>query len=74
MRVVVNRCYGGFSLSHEAYLRLRELGNKVALGEEEGRDGKPIGGCLDAWCYDIDRNDPLLLQVVDELGSDKASG
>jgi hypothetical protein len=74
MRIVVNHCYGGFSVSHEAYLRLRELGSKVALKERDGKDGKPRGGYMEAFCYDIERTDPLLLQVMDELGSDQASG
>lgn len=72
-KVVINRCYGGFSLSYEAFLRLRELGCKTAL-EETDVDGKPEGGILEAFCRDIARDDPLFLQVIDELGLEETSG
>lgn len=59
-------------------LRLRELGCKAALEEtdigEKWKDSdkvrKPF---LDSFCHRIARDDPLLLQVLDELSSDEAS-
>lgn len=48
MKLVVNKCYGGFSLSDEAL---------SMLGLEHQ---------YDAW--DIDRNDPRLVKVVETLG------
>lgn len=48
MKLVVNRCYGGFSLSDEA---LSMLGFEYQY---------------DAW--DLDRNDPRLVEVVETLG------
>jgi hypothetical protein len=57
-RIVINRCYGGFGLSMEAEKRYREL----AVPEEKV-----------FWTYDIKRNSPFLLQVIDELGEEIAS-
>jgi hypothetical protein len=59
-RIVINRCYGGFGLSNLAVARYREL----AWIPEESL----------FWTYDIPRDSPILLQVIDELGLEKASG
>lgn len=56
-KIVYNACYGGFGLSEEAEARFAELA---------GRPAPKI-------CYDFDRHDPILVQVVEELG-DAASG
>ena len=45
MKIVVNRCWGGFGLSQEA---LEEIGIK--------------------YDFDVKRNDPKLVQVVERLG------
>ena len=79
-KIVINRCFGGFGLSHKAYLRLKELGNATALGEpdvgEYFSDGsgprKSFEG-MDSFCHDIKRDDPLLVQVVEELGKEASS-
>lgn len=57
MKIVINTRFGGFGLSEEAYARLQELGVK------------------DPWIFyrDENRNNPLLVQVVEELG-EKANG
>ena len=78
--IVINRCYGGFSLSRKAFLRLRELHQKDALEEtdwgEPWCDGsgirEPLGfrGNVGMFCRDIPRNEPLLIQVIEELGVD----
>lgn len=60
IEVVLNACYGGFSLS------------KIALNtynEKRTAEGLPT----QKWEDDIDRHDPLLVEVVRELGS-KANG
>ena len=59
-RIVINRCYGGFGLSNQAAKRYREL---AWIPEEEL-----------FWTYDIPRDSKILLQVIDELGVEKASG
>lgn len=58
MKVVLNKCYGGFSLSKEAceYLNLDDSYN----------------GWYD---WDVDkRTDPKLVECVETLGREKASG
>jgi hypothetical protein len=57
-KVVINRCFGGFSISQEAVNRLAKL--KGVLPED-----------IDS--YDLERDDPLLVQVVEEL-KEKANG
>lgn len=56
-KIVINACFGGFSLSDQALARYRELANPPKDWSE----------------YDLDRQDPLLIQVVEELGK-KANG
>jgi hypothetical protein len=108
MKVVINRCYGGFGLSHEAVMRYFEIKGIIVYPEQE----KGIGSWK-FWTYwlvkpedrieskegeafyamsmedrraynqahsdqnvyprDIERHDPALIQVVEEMG-DKASG
>ena len=74
MKIVINNCFGGFGLSHKAFLRLRELGCKEALaepdygeffsGETEPREERHG---MDCFGDDVLRNDPLLIQVIKEL-------
>ena len=54
MKVVINRRYGGFGLSGRA--------------EELYKERK---GITDPkwWYYNIERNDPVLVELVEELGS-----
>jgi hypothetical protein len=106
MKVVINRCYGGFSLSHLALMRYFELkGIKVYPEQDTGHWGfwtywivKPEDrietkegeafysmSMEDRVAYNkmhseqvvyqhsIARNDPALIQAVEELG-DKANG
>jgi hypothetical protein len=53
MKVVINICYGGFGLTYGAYARYLELTNQKAS---------------DISKRDIARNDPALIQVVEEMG------
>jgi len=61
MKIVINRRYGGFRISREA----RELYCKYSL-----EINKVKGEYHD---FDVDRTDPILIRVVEELG-DKANG
>lgn len=82
-KIVINSCFGGFGISQKALHRMRELGNKYALEEvdfgekyDSGEKRKPWGGEGETGSfhlYGIPRDDPDLVQVVEELGS-KASG
>lgn len=53
MKIVINKCFGGFGLSEKA---------KEILGIDNSFDE-----------YQIDRNDPKLIEVVETLG-DEANG
>lgn len=71
MKVVINRCHGGFGLSHEAIMRYAELKGFENFRVEEygsfsncyfiGEEGFYIS--------DIERTDTILIQVVEELGN-----
>lgn len=52
MKVVINTCYGGFGLSDEAMERY-----KILKGITE-----------EVYYWDIERDDPALVQVVEEMG------
>ena len=56
-KIVINRCYGGFSLSDEAETRYREI----------------TGDYWPLFRWEVSRNDPALIQVIEEIG-DKANG
>jgi hypothetical protein len=58
-KIVINKCYGGFGLSEEA--------TKLYF--------EKIGKTVSKFWYDRDlqRDDPILVEVVEELGSAKAS-
>jgi hypothetical protein len=97
MKVVINKCFGGFNLSYKAMMRYAELKGIKLYAFKDVINGKdirhePWDGKEDALfchystspdpgkindCYfsghDIDRDDPLLVQVVEEMG-DEASG
>ena len=107
--VVINACYGGFSLSHEATLRYLELCGRPVWPEDNKfssltgptywlvpPDGDRVSsGTPENWHEmtpaerqahnqkwedqtfyprDVARDDPYLVQVINELGSEKASG
>lgn len=86
-KIVYNACFGGFGLSDEAIKRYGEIkGLKlVYIVDERYPDEGRLR--LGAWyrdgikddehyfsTYDFERDDPVLVQVVEELGSEKASG
>ena len=60
MKIVINRCYGGFSISKEAELFMADLGNEKATDN--------LGNNSDYREYD--RNDPDLIAAVEELGEE----
>jgi len=102
MKIVINKCYGGFGLSNGAMLRYLELKGVefgmytvqtspfcyVKLDKSEINRDSDCGVTVmlgpqqemreyndDDYFYyaDISRDDPILVQVVEELGS-KANG
>ena len=58
-KIVYNNCFGGFSLSEKAIARYKEIKGSVPD---------------DFYDRDIDRADPALVQVVEELGSEADGG
>ena len=77
MKIVINKCFGGFRLSDKAIDRLKELGYEPPEGcstiEEELIPEKDIFSRAHKYwgLQDIPRDHPLLIQVVEEL-EDKA--
>lgn len=83
MKVVINVCFGGFSVSREAFLRLRKMGNVHAKAEpdygEMYSDGsgprKPFGsGRQGSFLSGIPRDDADLIRVVEEMGDSSWGG
>lgn len=93
MKVVINKCFGGYGLSDIAVQRYAELAGITLYSEPDilgsnnyytvpveeyqrlRKKGKEIGDYSESssayWSLDdIERNDPLLVQVVEELGDD----
>jgi hypothetical protein len=66
--VVVNRCFGGFSLSEEALELARKRGLMIDKWGwfDDDSDGSPLDYVV--------RHNRVLVGVVDELGSERASG
>lgn len=73
-KIVINTSYGEFSLSHAAFLRLRELKQQDALQEEDVAAYWPAGSrpddpYLNQFGTGIPRDDRHLVQVVESLGA-----
>jgi len=59
-KIVYNTCYGGFGLSKEAIARYWEIRGEIPSD--------------DWYAYEVNRGDPILVQVVEELGKDANDG
>ena len=80
-KIVYNACYGGFSISKEAVLLGRKLSGNPSWGDctlagETYSDGSVRDSMFgdDSNYPTLARHDPILVQVVETLGSKKASG
>ena len=76
MKVVINKCYGGFGLSHEAVVKYAHLSGLTLISEQRessviqynyyiaSENGK------NEFFHDslIARNDPNLIKVIEQLG------
>lgn len=85
--VVYNDCFGGFGLSDEAIIRYHELKGVQIYNIKteflsyffyEDLNGRSIAQMQEDdaeqfYCWELDRHDPILVQVVQELG-EKANG
>lgn len=70
-KIVYNKCYGGFSLSKKAVERYFELkGWELWVINANGWE---YYICKDSgeyfFAHELERDDPVLVQVVEELGS-----
>jgi len=65
MRLVLNKCFGRFGLSELAVLKMANNGCDDLVVDQINRSS----------CGDVKaRSNPFLIQVVEELGSEKVSG
>jgi hypothetical protein len=72
-KIVINKSYGSFCISHQAFLRLRELGQQDALAEVDLGAYWPEAAMPNEPSFNqcgklIPRDDLKLAQVVEELG------
>lgn len=58
-KIVYNNSYGGFRLSEQAVLRGREISKHAPIWEEDSA----------GYMLNLPRTDPVLVQVVEELGA-----
>lgn len=74
MKVVINTCFGGFSISKECAERMKELGCLQAKAELEASSKYWYGsGHVGNFEGGYKRTSPYLIQAVEELGV-KANG
>jgi hypothetical protein len=73
-KIVVNACYGGFGLSDEAVMRYAKLA-MINLIRVEGEIKSICHYYKDVVSddnyfspHDLERDDPILIQVVEEMG------
>lgn len=68
MKIAINKCYGGFSVSKEVFTELGIPWDEYGFLDNEvmGIDG---GENYDAW-----RAHPKLIAAIEKIGEDKASG
>jgi len=76
-KVVVNACFGGFGLSHSAIMRYGNLANLnlvCKMGTETYDVHYYKNGVINEdnyfSYYDLERDDPILVQVVEEMGKE----
>ena len=77
MKVVINKCFGGFGLSHEGIMRYAELSNTNIIAVDAEKDDyvrkhyylNEVSNDNYWASMDLLRNCPYLVQTVEELGN-----
>lgn len=74
-KIVINRRYGGFSVSQEAAQYMAARGSKVAAAElrEFEKEGYWYGYGISEGFSEYERDDPYLVEAVERLG-ERANG
>jgi hypothetical protein len=76
-KIAYNNCFGGFTLSRAAVLRAREISENPNWGgtctEGDVYENGMVLGSHHGYVNDVPRHDPVLIQVIEELG-DAANG
>jgi len=69
MKIVINKCFGGYSLSKKAVEFMANLGSSQARAELESmEDNSDIYlGYSEKYDYEYNRNDPYLIEAVEVL-------
>lgn len=87
MKVAINRCFGGFGLSEEAFEKLLHRKGIAFEKEVDPNGSKLMGpsyykegmcgeseGYLSEYDFVSNRSDPDLIAVIEEMGEEAASG
>jgi hypothetical protein len=71
--ILINNVYGGYNLSEEAIQLYNQKSRdiKIRSNDPDKQDNEPKENKYDLF---IERHDPLLIEVFNELGSEKCSG
>lgn len=73
MKIVINRCFGGYGLSKEAVEYMAARGNEEAKACLEANRTNASAFGFNSYSMDEDRTSPILIEAVEALG-DRASG
>ena len=72
-KVLINTCYGGYGVSNEAiklYLKLKGIDYTIETNEYNDERIK----VQDDIVWSLDRDDPTLIEIFEEIGSKRTSG
>ena len=79
-KIVINKCFGGFGLSDEAFARYMDIkGIEYETTESKGVFGSSVDFWKKGhahednaylWCRNIERDDPALIQTIEEMGTE----